>query len=59
MPSQKAASDYKRFMDTGICDCGKHMSVHRKGEGEVRTEENDCVLTQETIYRWHTPRFND
>lgn len=56
MPSQGSIDSYKRFMQSGICDCGKHIDAHRRNNNEKRTDANDCALTQETITAWHTPR---
>lgn len=56
MPSTNSVDSYKRFMQSGICDCGKHMDAHRSTIDVPRTDANDCALTQDVIYAWHTPR---
>lgn len=73
MATQKSIDDFRRFSETGICDCGQHLDIHRNRESDVRcsmivverknlgepemVRSADCVLTKETIHAWHQPRF--
>ncbi len=59
MASAAALASYKRFSETGICDCGESYGDHVDNLDDLKRPDTiKCKLTKETIVAWHTPRYD-
>ena len=56
MPTPQGIASYKRFMSTGVCDCGNAADIHADTFEEIKTSPINCKLTKGELMAWHTPR---
>lgn len=55
MPSDMTVAHYKRFMESGVCACGKHLDQHVSTEAEIPFQADPpCKLTRSLVPLWNT-----
>lgn len=56
MPTQFDLENYRRYMETGMCACGNHESLHAATTNDLKNTPFKCCLTRDEVSKWHTPR---
>lgn len=53
MPDARAFALEKKFLETGTCACGRHLSEHAETFEEMKGPGIDCKLTRDEVPKWN------